>query len=169
MHQLLRPHDAPAKGRAYGLVAQAHAQNRPLAGKVAYRLHRDAGFGRRARTRRDHQTIKIDGRQLRHAELIIAHHLHLGTELTEVLDDVVGKAVVVVDHQHAQRVLGRTHCRPSSTNSLARSRARALASVSFHSSSGTESATTPAAACTYRVWFLMMPVRIAIATSMSPA
>ena len=30
----------------------------------------------------------------------------------------------------------------------ARSRARALCSVSFHSSSGTESATTPAAACT---------------------
>ena len=28
---------------------------------------------------------------------------------------------------------------------------------------------TPAAACTYRVWFLMMPVRMAIATSMSPA
>ena len=30
-------------------------------------------------------------------------------------------------------------------------------------------ATTPAAACTYSVPFLMMPVRMAIATSMSPA
>ena len=59
--------------------------------------------------------------------------------------------------------------KPSSTSSAARISARALASVSFHSSSGTESATTPAAACTYSVPSLTMPVRMAIATSMSPA
>ena len=47
----------------------------------------------------------------------------------------------LVDHeQHDQN--------PSSTSSAARSKARAFASVSCHSSSGTESATTPAAACT---------------------
>ena len=59
--------------------------------------------------------------------------------------------------------------KPSSTSSAARISARALASVSRHSISGTESATTPAAACTYSVWFCTMPVRMAIATSMSPA
>ena len=36
--------------------------------------------------------------------------------------------------------------KPASTNSAARNNARALASVSCHSNSGTESATTPAAA-----------------------
>jgi hypothetical protein len=40
------------------------------------------------------------------------------------------------------------HSKPSSTSSAARSSARALCSVSRHSSSGTLSATTPAAACT---------------------
>ena len=34
---------------------------------------------------------------------------------------------------------------------------------------GTESATTPAAACTYKVSALMMPVRMAMAKSISPA
>ena len=66
-------------------------------------------------------------------------------------------------------VVRGTHSSPSSTSSEARSSARALASVSRHSSSGTESATTPAAACTYSVPSLTMAVRIAIATSMSPA
>src|SRR4051794_30687460 len=76
-------------------------------------------------------------------------------------DDLVGEVVVL-------RVCG-VHSRPSSTSSAARSKARALASVSFHSSSGTESATTPAAACTCSIWSFTMPVRMAIATSMSPA
>ena len=42
------------------------------------------------------------------------------------------------------------HSSPSSTNSLARKIALALCSVSFHSISGTESATTPAAAAGQR-------------------
>ena len=71
-------------------------------------------------------------------DLVVAEDPHLLPELGEVLHQVVGEAVVVVDHQqHDQN--------PSSTSSAARISARALASVSFHSSSGTESATTPAA------------------------
>ena len=37
---------------------------------------------------------------LGHGDLVVARHRHLGTELTEVLHDVVGKTVVVIDHQH---------------------------------------------------------------------
>ena len=73
------------------------------------------------------------------------------------------------DLQTAIRKPKPPYSSPSSTSSAARSTARALASVSFHSSSGTESATTPAAACTYRVWPWIRPVRIEMATSMSPA
>src|SRR5213082_2890085 len=92
-------------------------------------------------------------------DLVVAEHAHVLAQLAEVLHQVEGEAVVVVDHQqHDQN--------PSSTSSAARSSARAFASVSFHSSSGTESATMPAAACTYKVWSLTMPVRIAMATSM---
>ncbi len=56
------------------------------------------------------------------------------------------------DHSQPQPALPvkqkTLHSSPSSTSSAARSSARALASVSSHSVSGTESATMPAAACT---------------------
>src|SRR5690606_19325095 len=100
--------------------------------------------------------------ELLQRHFVVAHDQHLGAQLAQVLHDVVGKAVVVIQHQDF-------HSRPSSTSSAARSRARALCSVSCHSSSGTESATTPAAACTYSVPSLITPVRMAMAMSMWPA
>ena len=39
--------------------------------------------------------------QLIDARLVVAHDLELGAELAEVLDEVVGEGVVVVDHEHA--------------------------------------------------------------------
>jgi hypothetical protein len=46
MHELLGSDDFAAKGRTYGLVAQAYAQNRQLARKVPNGCHRDASLGR---------------------------------------------------------------------------------------------------------------------------
>src|SRR5690606_26590397 len=101
------------------------------------------------RAGRDHQAVHLAGgqalRNLVHGDLVVAHHGDLGAELPQVLHDVEGEGVVVVHHQDFDR---GAHSRPSSTSSAARNSARALCSVSFHSISGTESATTPAAACT---------------------
>jgi hypothetical protein len=33
------------------------------------------------------------------AEFVIAHHMHIRAQLAEILHQVVGKGVVVVDHQ----------------------------------------------------------------------
>src|SRR5262245_9331707 len=57
---------------------------------------------------------------------------------------------------------------PALAISAARSSARALMFVSFHSLSGTESATMPAAACACSMPSFNTAVRIAIARSMSP-
>ena len=162
VHLHLRPHDLAAQRRADRLVAQADAEQRQLAGEVADGLDADARLGRRAGAGRQHQMVGPQVGDALHRDLVIAEHAHVLAEFTEVLHQVVGEAVVVVDHQqHDQN--------PSSTSSAARISARALCSVSLHSISGTESATTPAAACTYSVWSLTMPVRMAMATSMSPA
>ena len=172
MHQLLGANDFAAEGGANRLVPEADTQYRQLAGEVLDCGHRNAGLRRRAGSRRDHQAVDASRHALGyafHGDFVVAKHLDLRPQLAQVLNDVVSKAVVVVDHQQSDFARHDGHSSPSSTSSLARSSARALASVSRHSSSGTESATTPAAACTYRVWSLMMPVRIAIATSMSPA
>src|SRR5574343_868689 len=169
VHLHLRPHDLAAKGRADTLVSEANAQDRQFAGKVLDGGDRDAGFGRRAGAGRDHQTVRLTRRAPFERDLVITENFDCGAEFAKVLHDVEGERVVVVHHEQFDLVRHGVHSSPSSTNSLARSRARALCSVSRHSISGTESATTPAAACTYNVWSLMTAVRIAIATSMSPA
>src|SRR5690606_3983954 len=167
VHHLARTHHFAAEYLAHALVAKADAENRQLAGEVLDCRHRDAGFVRRARAGRNHQPVRRDLFDLFKSDLVIAVHQHLGAQFLQVLDDVVGKAVVIVDHQYAN------HCpapkrKPESAMLTARNTARALFMVSFHSSSGTESATTPAPACTYKRWSLITAVRIAIAVSISP-
>src|SRR6202008_3233624 len=101
----------------------------------------------------------------RDGDFIVAEGAHVLAQFTEILHDVVGEGVVVVDHQqHFQN----SPSRPSCTCPAAPSTARALFSVSCHSISGIESATMPAAACTYSMPSLITPVRIAIATCISP-
>src|SRR5947209_5011906 len=136
-------------------MPEADTEDRQLARKMPDRFDRDARFVGRARPRRDDEQVGPALRNARDVYLVVAKNFDVGAELAEVLHQVVGEAVVVVDHE-------KFHSNPSSTSSLARSNARAFASVSFHSSSGTESATMPAAACTYSTWSLTMPVRIAI-------
>ena len=95
-----RPRTTRAAERlADRLVAQADAEDRHAPGQPADRLHRDAGLvgGLRARAR-------SPGGSGRSASTpatsigVVAAHLHLGAQLPEVLDEVVGEAVVVVDH-----------------------------------------------------------------------
>ena len=74
------------------------------------------------------------------------------TTMAEVRQHIVERVDMAAHLTHGAAVLcvvdRARHSRPSSTSLAARSRARALCSVSFHSISGTESATIPAAACT---------------------
>ena len=74
-----------------------------------------------------------------------SHVMHLvsvvdGT-LAEVLDEVVGERIVVVDDEHH-------YDSPRCASSSARITARALSRVSSYSAVGFESATMPAPACT---------------------
>src|SRR5665811_1652856 len=95
----------------------------------------------------------------RHA--VVALHGDLGAELAQVLHQVVGERVVVVDHEDPGRrddrlargwveVDGHGHCENSSwASSMARRSAAALFCVSSYSRAGSLSATMPAPACTW--------------------
>src|SRR5258706_189063 len=87
--------------------------------------------------------------------------LGLRAHLAEILPQVVGEGIEIVDHENHAPSIGRT-------SSAARKIARALCRVSCHSACGSESATMPAAACTCSLPSFSTAVRIAIATSMSP-
>ena len=41
-----------------------------------------------------------------HADLVVAHDLHLGAQLAQVLHHVPGEGIVVVDHQDHNRPIG---------------------------------------------------------------
>ncbi len=155
VHQLRRANDLAAERRADRLVPQAHAENRhpPSARprqprKVPDQLDRDPRVLRRARPRRDQdvrwtQRLHLGGRQL-----IVAAHDHLRAQLAHVLDEVVGKRIVVVeneDHRCADFILVLS-CYCWRARSIARTTARALFAHSTNSFSGTESATSPAPA-----------------------
>ena len=78
--------------------------------------------------------ISLDG------DRVVAVDAHVLAELAEVLHEVVGERVVVVDHQH--------HGYIDSASLTACNSARALLTHSACSRSGSESATMPAPACT---------------------
>jgi len=104
MHQPGRPLDHPAEGLADRLVPEADPeQGRALAGGGADQREADAGLGGRARPGRDDEVVGLLRHHLLDRAFVIAVDRHLGTQLPQVLDEVVGEAVIVVDDdQHGR-------------------------------------------------------------------
>ena len=73
VHHALRAHDRAAERLADRLVAEAHAENRDLAGEALDQRHRDAGLVRRARPRRDHDALGRERVDLVERDLVVAH------------------------------------------------------------------------------------------------
>ena len=101
---------------------------------AANHRHRDAGLARRTRARRHDDAGGPEPLDLVRRDRVVPVDLELGPELAEVLHQVVGEGVVVVDHQQHQ---GLPPVRPA--RSIAAMSARALATHSSCSRSGTES------------------------------
>jgi hypothetical protein len=80
-------------------VAQAHAQDGQLAGEALQRGHADAGFGWRAGARRQHEAVRPQRGDFVEGDFVVADDLHFFTQFAEVLDQVEGEAVVIVDHE----------------------------------------------------------------------
>ena len=95
----LRTHDLAAERLADRLMAQADAENRHLPASLLDDFQRHAGLVRRARPGRDHDALRRQLANLLDRQLVVARDAHVLTQLAEVLHEVVGEAVVVVDHQ----------------------------------------------------------------------
>ena len=101
----------------------------PASGKRRIDLDRDARLVRRARPGRDDHAVRAAREQRVRRLDVVAHDLELGPELAQVLDEVVGERVVVVDRRG--RSHGHASCRVAS--SIARATARALLRDSSYS------------------------------------
>src|SRR3979409_2690109 len=143
VHDFARMHDLAAESLADRLMTEAHAQYRDLACKLAYGSQRDPRFSGSAGPRGNDDTCRFHRSDVRRPDLVVAKHLDVCAQLAQILHQIPGEGIVVVDHQdHARRSI------PFEAISAARSTARALARFSCNSLSGTESATILAPACT---------------------
>ena len=94
-----------------GLMAQTDAEGGDGGRQRLQHLQADAGLVRITRSGRQHDGIGLQGTDLVKAEGIVAVHLQIrrdrmvGSQFPEVLHQVEGEAVVVVDDQEHRPVL----------------------------------------------------------------
>ncbi len=117
VHQVRSAHDVAAKSRADSLMSQADAEHRHFAGEVPDQINADAGILRRTRSRRDHDALRLHRLDLSNRDLVVAANLNLRAQFPEILNQVVGKGIVVVeneDHGHhpCYSLAGTGHPRP---------------------------------------------------------
>src|ERR1700681_2915263 len=99
VHHAARPDDTPPERLADGLVPEAYPEDRNFAREALHQRHRDAGFVGRARARRDDDLLGSPRTYLLQVDRVVAMHVHVGAQLTQVLRQVVGERVVVVDQE----------------------------------------------------------------------
>ena len=101
VHHALRANDLPAERLADRLVAEAYAQDRNPSGEALDQRHRNPGLAGRARPGRDDDLFRLPRRDLLESERVVAMDVNVRAQLAEILDEVVGEAVVVVDQAAA--------------------------------------------------------------------
>src|SRR5207247_4921557 len=104
--------------------------------------------------------VGIHRLQLLHRDLVVPAHGHLRAQRAQVLHQVVGEGIVVVDD--------RDHRSPRSARCTAIHSARPLLMVSSHSARGSESATIPAPTPQWARPLAYTSVRMVMARSRFP-
>ena len=99
VHHFRRANHPPAKRGADGLMSQADAQHRNFAREALDQRHADASFFRRAGPGRNHDALGRELLDFVERDLIVAANFELLPHLAEVLRQVVGERIVVVEKQ----------------------------------------------------------------------
>ena len=82
-----------------GLGCQADAKDRRRRLKPVDQCQTDARFARRAGTGREQDCIRLHLRDLVECDLVVAEHHRLGAQFAEIVHEVVGEAVVIIDDE----------------------------------------------------------------------
>ncbi|MNN48952.1 hypothetical protein D3C81_1634540 [compost metagenome] len=105
VHQGLGADHFAAKGLADGLMAQADAEDRHVQRRGLQDGQADAGLIRGAGAGRQQYGLGLQRPGFLDGQVVVADDMRLGAQLREVVDEVVGKAVVVIDDEDHGRVL----------------------------------------------------------------
>jgi len=99
MHEVVRTYDFASEGGADGLMPKAYAQQGNLAGKVADNFDADASFMGGTRARRNQNALRIQVGNFTDRDLVVAADNNLVPQFADVLHQVVGKGIVVVEDE----------------------------------------------------------------------
>src|ERR1051326_5257328 len=102
MHQPFGSDNFPLKRHSQRLMTEADAQERKTPGKMADDLDRYARLFRCAGSRRNDDTAGFQCFDLVDRNFIIAEYSNVFTKLPEILHEVIGKGIIVVDHQRSE-------------------------------------------------------------------
>ena len=141
MHEPVGPHDFAAVDFTDALVPETHSEDGEARAEGLDDFAADAGFGRGAGAGGDDDAFGGECFDFGHGDPVVAHNPEVSSQLAEVLDEVVGEAVVVIEDEDHDGTTVRAR-------SMARITPMALLMVSSYSPCGVLSATTPAPACT---------------------
>src|SRR5262249_30564383 len=97
VHRYRRAYDLAAERLADGLVPEAHAENGNALRGLLDQIEADAGFIGRAGPRREHDRVRICREHVGARELVVAMHSDLRPQPAEIMDEVEGEAVVIID------------------------------------------------------------------------
>src|SRR5436853_5612140 len=100
MHQIRRANHAAAKGHSDSLVSEAYAKYRNLPAELANYRYADACCFRYSRSGRDHDVIGLKSLDLLDRNLIVAPDLYVFAQLSNVLDEIKRKGIVLVYYEH---------------------------------------------------------------------
>src|ERR1700736_513424 len=139
MHQTISPNDLSPVYLADALMSQADPQYGNARSKMANKLVADSSFVGRSRSWRNANFFRVQQLNFFDRRAIIPSNDQFRAEFSKVLNKVVSERIVIVEDQNHKICSAR---------SMARKVAIALFTLSWYSSSGSESATTPPPACT---------------------
>src|SRR5262245_18044966 len=107
VHDARGADDLAPEGGADRLMAEADTEDRDPSREALDERHRDAGVARGARAGRDDDPVGSERGHLVERDGVVAPDLELRAQLTQVLDQVVGERVVVVDHEELHSASAR--------------------------------------------------------------
>ena len=99
VHRLRRADDPATISLPDRLMAQAHPQNRDPAIGLANQIETDPGLVGVAGPRRQHDGLRAHGQRVAHADAVIALDTHLRAQFPQIVEQVVGEAVIIIDQQ----------------------------------------------------------------------
>src|SRR5690242_2006690 len=100
VHEVRRANHLSCKGRSQRLMSQTHSENRQLACEVTKYVHADARFVGCAGAWGDHNALGMQGFDLANSHLVVTSHDYVRTKFSQVLHQVVGERVVIVQDEN---------------------------------------------------------------------